>query len=153
MQYRTLDALKDPIALLNIKGYRNPTLNKSTPVGDGDEHPITVHHRQVLVRLCLFKSRCFIRPSIVTDRDENSINVHLLSLYVPKQRTNIEGGGTAFSLVDLWLSPVLFSKFISISPTAKMETTQIDITQLSSTPRFSLRMSEYVSFYSNYYAF
>jgi hypothetical protein len=56
MQYRTLDAFKDPIAQGNIKGYRNPKLNKSTLVGDGDEHPIKVHHRQVLVRLCLFKT-------------------------------------------------------------------------------------------------
>ena len=62
MQYRTFDAFKDPIAQRNIKGFRKPKLNKSTLVGDGDEHPIKVHHRQVLVRLYLFKSSCFILP-------------------------------------------------------------------------------------------
>ena len=135
MQYRTFDAFKDPIAQLNVKGYRNPTLNKSTPVGNGDEHPIKVHHRQVLVRLCLFKSRCCICHSIGTDRDETSIYVHL-SLYVPKQRTTIEGGGKDFSLCDLWLSPVLFSEFPSISPTASKET--IDRTPKSSSAGVSI---------------
>jgi len=74
-----------------------------------------------LYRLFLFKSRCTICHSIGTDRDETSMNVHL-SLYVPKQRTKIEGGGKDFSLCDLWLSPVLFCEFPSISPTASKET-------------------------------
>ena len=84
-------------------------------------------------------------------RHKNPINVHL-SLYVPKERTEIEGDGTTFSLVDLWLSPVLFSKFLSISPTTSKET--IDRTprateknQLISLSRFSFRTVEYVSLY------
>ncbi len=73
-----------------------------------------------------------------------------LSLCVPKQSTKIEGGGKEFSIADLWLSPILFSEFPSMSPTASKKT--IDRTpratekkQLSS--HFSLRMVEFVSFY------
>jgi hypothetical protein len=42
------DSHKDPVSQGNIKGYRNPKLNKSTLVSDDDEHPIKVYHRQVL---------------------------------------------------------------------------------------------------------
>ena len=87
--------------------------------------------------------------SIGTDGVENSIKVHL-SLCVPTQSTKIEGGGKEFSIADLWLSPILFSEFPSISPTASKK--MIDRTpratekkQLSA--HFSLRMVEFVSFY------
>ena len=102
-----------------------------------------------LYRLCLFNSRCFICHSIGTDRDENSIKVHL-SLCVPKQSTKIEGGGKEFSIADLWLSPILFSEFPSISPTASKKT--VDRTPRATEKKllsshFSLRMVEFVSFY------